>query len=333
MTRTALLLVLTASVALSGCLRGLSYHWGAKARIGYTLTDPADRKSPRDRFLRFEGKSRRGDGQAFEILPYFIYGGPFTIVYDVGIFDAERMAQSDGAIGCLELFDEAFFGDPMHTVDLCGRYVSGVSGGYQAFNSENSDQQFYPGALRLEARVSYDGTDLTYETRPEGAPIYNVVTTVASWTPIWPVLTSFGGVALNKRGVVDFDNIQLTDTMPLDTDVMGAVGWHLQESSRLACEGMYAIDGAAPDFALALAAVAGARAEYTDVLTLSAGLDVKIGKQVIRYTEKADRQLARAQGELQDSDAEGAFRRIGKGMRLEGLAFQRLYGLDFREQF
>jgi hypothetical protein len=69
------------------------------------------------------------------------------------------------------------------------------------------------------------------------------------------------------------------------------------------------------------------------VLTLSAGLDVKVGKQVIRFTEKADRQLVRAQGELQDSDAEGAFRRIGKGMRLGGLAFQRLYGLDFREQF
>jgi|GEM_PF-5494282 len=329
MTRALAALFLVLPLAAGSCIGGLFFKSGGKSRVAFVLTDPFDPRSPRDRFVRFQGQ--RDGGLAFEILPYFLFpDGPFEVTFDVGIFDPELVDESEDARGCFELFERDGFGDLSRTLDFCGRYVMG---GYQAFNSENADQQFYAATLRVEARVAWDGANLTYETRPEGDPTYDLVTTIP-YTPAQPFLPAFGAANLGKRGIVDFDDLAWTDTAPTDTDVLGGIGWNLQGSFQETFGALRDLDGATPDFASASTGLADARLQLGNAISLAGSLpDLKLGKQVIRLGERADRKLERAQAEVQDQDAEGAVKNTQKAVRLQGQAFQRLYGLDFRPQF
>jgi hypothetical protein len=326
--RAGLMLLLSLAVTASGCLHGLSYHMRARGRVSYLLSDPLDKKSPRDHYVSFQGTSRKG-GSAFEILPYFIYAGAFEITYQVGLFDPGHVAESTDAIGCLELFEYQNFGDPAHTVDLCGRYTAG---GYQVFDSENSDQRFYAGALRLEARISYDGANLSYETRLPGTVSWDAVTSF-SYAPLDPLLASLGGTSLYKKGSIGFDDFAITTTMPTDTTFEGAVGWHIQEAFHQEGSALRSLDGASPDFTTAAADLTASRSEIQLGIGASASLDLKLGKQVIRYLGRADRKLERAQQEVSSQDAEGAWKQTQKALRLEGQAFQTLFALDYRQQF
>jgi hypothetical protein len=326
--RVGLALLLPLAVTTAGCLHGLSYHMRAHAKVRYLLTDPLDKKSPRDHYVSFEGKSRKG-GAAFEILPYFIYAGAFEITYQVGLFDPGHVTESTDAIGCLELFEYQDFGDPAHTVDLCGRYTTG---GYQVFDSENSDQRFYAGALRLEARVSYDGASLSYETRLPGTVTWDAVTSFA-YTPVDPLLLSLGATNLYKKGSIGFDDFAITTTVPAASTTEGMVGWHIQEAFHQEGGALRNLDGASPDFTTAAADLASCRSELQLGIAASAGLDLKLGKQVIRYLGRADRKLERAEQEVAGQDAEGAWKQTQKALRLGGQAFQTLFALDYRKQF
>jgi hypothetical protein len=214
-------------------------------------------------------------------------------------------------------------------VDLCGRYTTG---GYQVFDSENSDQRFYPGALRLEARVSYDGANLSYETRLPGAGTWDAVTSFG-YAPVDPLLLSLGATNLYKKGSIGFDDFAITTTMPADTTFEGAVGWHIQEAFHQEGGALRSLDGASPDFTTAAADLSASRSELQLGIGASASLDLKLGKQVIRYLGRADRKLERAEQEVAGQDAEGAWKQTQKALRLEGQAFQTLFALDYRKQF
>jgi len=320
----ACLLLVAVSLGASGCIRGLFYKNGARSRLFAEPTIPGDRKSPKDYYVGFQGTKRQGGGTAFEILPYFIYGGAFTIEWVVGVFDALFAEESDGAIGCLELFEYDDFGNPDATWDLCGRYTAG---GYQLFNSENSDQLVYPSTLRVEARVVFDGLNLSYEARPTGAVTWDVVTSFP-FAPTMPLLPSLGGTELGKGGVVNFDSFAWTDTMPTDTTTLGAFGWHLQEAFKLEAEAFRALDGPSPDFSSAATNLSSASGQLSMAFGL-AGFDPKVARLVV----KGDRAVIRAGEEAQDQDQMGTVKNLQKAIRFQGQAFQRAFALDYRPQF
>ena len=326
---------LAALVALLGCsgfvvicVRPLYFRDGARAGFEYTLLVSGDRKSPRDYFFRLQGQ--REGGTTVAIAPFFIYPGPFSFEGLGGISDPALVGQSSDTVACFELFENGFFGDLAHTVDFCGRYSQG---GYQVFNSENQDQRFYPGVYVLEFLIVYDGSELSYSTRPPGAPSWDLVTSVPfGFTN--PLIPSMGGVGFHRRGVYDLLELSWTATMPLDTTPEQGCGWHVQEAYRFDLSALEKLEGAAPDFAGATADLGLARSELGLALDLAPDfLDAKIGKQTVRYLTSADRRLEKAEEKASRQDANGAVAQLLKSFRDQGAAIQVIFVLDFRDQF
>jgi hypothetical protein len=339
--RTTLSLVTTwlrhvaAAVALLGCcgfvvicVRPLYFRDGARAGFEYTLLDFSNRKGPRDYFFRLQGQ--REGGRTVAIAPFFIYPGPFSFEGTGGISDPDLVGESSDAVACFELFEEGFFGDQAHTVDFCGRYVQG---GYQVFSSENQDQRFYPGVYVLQFLVAYDGSQLSYSTRPLGATSWDLVTSVP-FTFDGRLIPSMGAIGFHKRGVYDLLELIWNATMPLDTTAEEGCGWHVQEAYRFDLSALEKLEGAAPDFAGATADLGLARSELGFALDQTPDfIDAKIGKQTVRYLTRADRRLEKAQEKASDQDANGAIIQLLKSLRDQGAAFQVIFVLDFRDEF
>lgn len=310
------------------CPPELRYRDGAVPGFEFRLVDPSDRRGPRDYFFRLRGQ--REGGTTVAIAPFFVYPGDFSFEGVGGISDLDLLEESSDAFACFELFEDGHFGDQAHTVDFCGRYTAG---GYQAFNSENQDQRFYPGTYLLDFRVEYDGAQVSYSTRPAGTATYDLVTSFSfDWST--RLLPSFGALGFHKKGVYDLLDVSWTTTMPTDTSVEDACGWHLQEAYRLDVQTLGRLEGASPDFAGATTDLGLARMELSLATGFAASLpDLKLGKQVVRLLGRADRRLERAQEEVVDQDANGAISQVLKSTRDQGLAFQTLYRLDFKGRF
>jgi hypothetical protein len=325
----AALAVLVASCAsFPGCARGLYHRDGARGFIAFVLVDPGDRKGPRDYFARLQ--AQREGGRTFGIAPFVIHPGPFSFQGVGGVSDPALIGPSTDGIACFELFERSFFTDPAHTVDLCGRYSSG---GYQAFNSENDEFRFYPAAYVLEFRVEYDGTDLSYLTRPVGAPAWDLVTTIPFAWDDW-LIPSVGAFNLHKKGVYDITAFDWTTTPPVDPTAEELAGWHIQEAYRFDFTAWRKLEGATPDFTGATADLGLARDQLALALAqLPDYVDAKIGKQTARYVIRADKRLEKAQREAFDEDEEGALGQLLRSVRDQGFAAQRTYQLDFRSDF
>jgi hypothetical protein len=320
--------LLAVSLAASGCIKRMVYKDGAVARVEYYLVNPNEPKGLRDRFVRFQAK--RDDAVRIEVLPFFVYQGPFEFNLTGGVSDPLLLDESLDGIACFELFEQGFFGDLAHLFDVCVRYTAG---GIQAFNSENDDDRFYPGVSLLDLRIGYNGTDVTFETRPKDTGTFDVVTTFPfSYTE--PLIPSVGVVNYGKGGVYDLLSASWTTTMPADTTIEQGCGWHIQEAYGLGWNAYAKLDGGSPDFTGAAADLAALRAEVVAGYGLTASfIDPKIGKQVARYLVKADRAVLRAQEEVADQDADGAIGQLFKSTRFQGLAFQKIFDLDFKAQF
>ena len=324
----ALAALLAVSLLASGCLKRMVYKDGAVARVEYYLVNPLDPRGPRDYFARFQAK--RDDAVLIQVLPFFVYPGAFEINLTGGVSDPQLLDESLDGIACFELFEQGFFGDPVHLFDVCARYTAG---GIQAFNSENDDDQFYPGVSLLDLRIGYDGANVTFETRPKDTGAFDVVTTFPfSYTA--PLIPSVGIVNYGKGGVYDLLAASWTTTMPADTTIEQGCGWHVQEAYGRGWNAFAKLDGGAPDFNGAAADLAAARTEIVTAYGLTPSfLDAKIGKQVARYLVKADRAMLRAQDEVADQDADDAIDQLFKSTRYQGLAFQKTFGLDFKAAF
>jgi hypothetical protein len=324
----AILLLLASCSGLLACPRGIYHVDGARGRIVFTPADPSDPNGPREYSLRLQ--AQREGGRTFVVAPFRIHPGAFWFQGVGGISDPSLIGASTDGIGCFELFDEEHFTDPVYTVDLCGRYVNG---GYQAFNSENQDQRFYPATYVLEFRVEYDGTDLSYLTRPVGAPTWDLVTEVPfSWNNY--LLPSVGAFNLHKKGVYDVVDLDWGTTPPVDPTAEDLAGWHIQEAFRYDASAWGKLEGVAPDFPGANADLGLARDQLSLALAqLPNYLDAKVGKQTSRYLIRADKRLEKAQREAFDGDAEGALGQVGRSLRDQGLAAQRTFQFDFRANF
>jgi hypothetical protein len=310
------------------CPKRLYLVDGARPGFVWQPLDPFDRRGPRDYFFRLQ--AFREGGRTIVIAPFYVYPGPFSFQGVGGISNLDLVDESTDAIACFELFEEGFFGDPLHTVDLCGRYTNG---GYQAFNSENQDQRFYPAVYLLEFLVEYDGDDLGYWTRPVGAPTWDLVTSVP-FAFDSRLIPSMGALNLHKKGVYDLRELTWTLTPPAAPTAEEASGWHIQEAYRFDFSALEKLEGDAPDFAGATADLGSARSELSLALDETPDfIDAKIGKQVVRYVTRADKRLERAQQEAIDEDADGAVSQLLKSLREQGNGFQGIFQLDFRELF
>src|SRR5512144_2939855 len=117
----AALAVLLLLPCAGGCIRKMVYRDGARTVVKYELVDPLQPKGPRDYFVRLEGQ--REGGLTINILPFFVYPGPFLVEGIGGISDLDLVDESTDSVACFELFEDGFFGDLAHTVDFCGRYT------------------------------------------------------------------------------------------------------------------------------------------------------------------------------------------------------------------
>jgi hypothetical protein len=311
------------------CVGQIYYRAGGRAVFTFRLVDPAaGKKGPRDYFFRLEGQ--REDGKTVAVAPFFVHPGPFWFEGVGGISDPGLVGVSSDSIACFELFEDGHFADPLYTVDLCGRYVQG---GYQAFNSENTDQRFYPGVYQLEFRIEYDDTNLSYYTRPLGSPTWDLVTAVPFGYET-RLVPSMGAVGLHKGGVYDLEELTWSTTPPDDWSAELGFGWHVQEAYRFDLAALDKLEGAAPDFAGAATDLATARSRLSLALPMTDDFaDAKIGKQSARSVIRADKRLERAQREATAGDANGALNHLLKSVKDQGIALQRAYRLDFRGQF
>jgi len=326
----ALAALLLLPLAAGGCLKRITYRNGVVVKIEYIPVNPLDPRGPRDRFARMQAK--RDGGKFVQVVPMFIYPGPFFFSLVAGVSDPALLEESADGIGCVEVFEEDFFGDLGHSFALCGRY-SASSGGYQVFNSENDDFRFYPGVSLVDLRIDYDGADVTLSSRPQGAPSYDVVTNFA-FDFDTRLLPSIGGFNFGKKGVHDLLDVDWSTTAPTDTTVDEGCAWHLYEAYRYDFSAFRQLDGGAPDFAGATTDLGLARNELSQALALTPGfIDAKIGKQVARYIVRADRKLEKAQEEVADQDADGAVNQLLKSVRDQGAAYQRIHVLDFKDMF
>jgi hypothetical protein len=324
----AIALILASCGGAIGCARGLYHRDGARGFIAFVLVDPGDRKGPRDYFARLQ--AQREGGRTFGIAPFVIHPGAFSFQGVGGVSDPALIGPSTDGIACFELFGQNAFTDPLHTVDLCGRYTNG---GYQAFNSENDDFRFYPAVYQLEFRVEYDGADLSYLTRPVGAPTWDLVTTFP-FAGEDRVIPSVGIFNYHKGGVYDITAFDWTTTPPVDPTAEDRAGWHIQEAYRYDFAAWRKLEGTAPDFTGANADLGLARDQLALALTqLPDYLDAKIGKQTARYVIRADKRLEKAQREAFDEDAGGALKQLLRSVADQGFAAQRTYQLDFRSDF
>jgi hypothetical protein len=324
----ALAALLVLPLAAGGCLKRITYRNGVVVKIEYIPVNPLDPRGPRDRYARMQAK--RDGGEFIQVLPMFIYPGPFFFALAGGVSDPELLDESVDGIGCFEVFEEGFFGDLDHSFALCGRYSAG---GYQVFNSENDDFRFYPGVSLVDLRIDYDGADVTLSSRPQGALSYDVVTSFA-FDFDTRLLPSVGGFNFGKKGVFDLLDVDWDTTAPTDTTVDQGCAWHLYEAYRHDFSAFRRLDGGAPDFASATTDLGLARDELSQALALTPGfIDAKIGKQVARYIVRADRKLEKAQEEVADQDANGATNQLLKSFRDQGAAYQSIFQFDFKDMF
>jgi hypothetical protein len=324
----ALAALLALPLLAGGCIKRITYKDGAIVKIEYIPVNPLDPRGPRDYFARLE--SKRDAGRAIQVFPMFVFPGPFLVTATAGISDPELLDESEDGIVCIELFEDGFFGDLARTFDLCGRYTNG---GYQAFNSENDDFQFYPGVSVVDLQIEYDGTDVTFSSRPQGDPDYDVITTFpfAHDTRLIP---SFGGFNFAKKGVADLLTVNWTATPPVDPTPEEACFWHIGESYRHDLWALENLEGATPNLPLAQGYLANSRTELASCRALTDDFfDAKVGKQTFRYLIRADKKLEKAEREVADQNPEGAISPLLKSLQDQGNGFRVGAALDFRDQF
>lgn len=324
----ALAALLVLPLLAGGCIKRITYKNGAVVKIEYIPVNPLDPRGPRDYFARIE--SKRDAGQAIQVFPFFLFPGPFLVTATVGVSDPELLDESEDGIVCIEMFEDGFFGNLARTFDLCGRHTND---GYQAFNSENDDFEFYPGVRVVDLQIEYDGADVTLWSRPGGGTDYDEVTTF-QYDYDTRLIPSVGGFNFAKKGVGDLLSVNWTATPPVDPTPEEACFWHIGESYRNDLWALENLEGATPDFAAAGTYLANSRTELADCLALTDDFfDPKVGKQTFGPLIRADKKLEKAEREAADQDAEGAISPLLKSMRDQGNAFRVAAALDFRDQF
>jgi hypothetical protein len=327
----ALGLLAALGLAASGC--GLLFRDRVSARRDFLLTNPLDKKSPRDRFYEFRGKKKTFDvldpPLGVAVAPLYLRQ-PFSVEAEAGIFDLDELAGSDGAVGCLELDEVGFYGIAGHFFVLCLQYLLAPLAGVNVYTPDEST--FYPGVNAGTLRMESDATTLDYLFQPRGSLTWDPIDSIAFDNADKAYFPSVGGAYLKKGGVVDFGYGDW-ETTPLASPTLAeAIGEAIEAAMQQLNRACYALDGAAPDFNIASTYIQNSFPEIISARTDLASLpDLKFGRQVLKKLDCLDSNAGKALNAVLDQRVDSAIKKIEKAERCGGDGLIRLR--DFKIQF
>jgi hypothetical protein len=272
-------------------------------------------KVPGDRYLAMRGRTAE-PGTAFVQAPPDTWA-PFDVSVRTGLFDPERMATADGARVCLELstVDFAVY------YDVCADYAA-ASGTWTVFAFHGAPATSLPGAVELagpeiELRTETDGTTLRFHAREAGAEDFAPVSELPFPPQASPLKAAVGGTNLRKGTVVGFDDPSYTSAgppLPLSAEADVAADTNACLLAGLAA--FLALDGAAPDFSAASAALADATLGLASARSGADSLAPSpTAKKVRRRLDAAGKSLAKADRDVAEERAERALGRLAKAGR------------------
>jgi hypothetical protein len=328
-SRFLLVFALVASLGLlPGC--ALIFTNSVKIRMEHRPTDPADRKSPRDYFVAFQGK-RKADPDCDTDCPFgvvvapFSLRPPFTIGAAAGLFDVDRREESQDALYCMEIDDVDDPIQPFGSVfwTICARYTGD---GTQIFADDSEGQidpgaaqTFYPGVTEVEFQIEADGTDLFLRGRERGPTIWDELASVPFTSPSGELLGTIGTSRLFKKGLVGFDSLDYVNTPaagalpPLESFVAD-----LERAIELQVQACAAIEGDSPD---GVSATNSLNLSFDFLESAVTSLDQlpeskerqKAGKRILQ----AEKKLLASIGQIEKLRYDPAIHRIQKGIRRE----------------
>jgi hypothetical protein len=207
-----------------------------------------------DRYLAMRGK-KTAPGIAFLQAPPDTFA-PFDVSVRTGFFDPQRMSTANGLRVCLELSSVDF--DPFF--DLCADYsAAGASWNVTAFHGPPA--VFLAGSVTLsgpeiELRTETDGTTLRFHAREAGETDWSPVAAMPWTDPGVPLKPSVGATNLRKGTTLGFDDPSYESApAPGPLDAAGQVASATQACLLRGLDAFLALDGAAPDFTSAAAAL------------------------------------------------------------------------------
>jgi hypothetical protein len=309
-----------AAVLLGGCKGVGGELSGVRTRratetvgSGAVVPQAAKTSLPKNRYFEFEAKKGKTATQGSVVMPCDLWL-PFRWEVTGGVFDLDRLGETDGAILGTELDGRGAWPPVIYYGISAEVSLGGLNAYAYTHNSSNSiGAHFFADATRLDFAIEADGALLLFLARRTGD---------SSWTTIathpFPVQTtalnpSVGVFNMDSKGRVGFDDFQLIFNGLSQTPLSAQ-----QEVARLIWEGsagiissLHGLDGGAPNFPTAEGALG------TSYLGLEAALlanesvtDSKIRKKAKSYLEKARKKVAKAQSSVADANAKKALERL-----------------------
>jgi hypothetical protein len=316
-------------VSASGCF--LLYRDRMALKRDFILVDPLDKKGPRDRFYEWRGKAKPTTMGGFGIgVAPIVLRQPFSVEAQIGVFDPGDLAASNEAIGCIEIDEEDLFG--IEFFNLCLAYLLAPTAGVQVFNSENDDNQFYPGVYGGTTRIRSDATTLYFDFQPLGASTFDTISTVPFDNPTLGYTPSIGATHVFKGGVIDFQDVRWTSTPKSNPAPVDQVAEALENGLSHLNEGCLFLDGVSPDFGNAGTEV---NTSFTYITQARGFLpllgDPKLERRVGAKIDCMDGNAAKALGAIGDLSVDGAIKRFERSIRCggEGLATLRNFKPEF----
>ena len=333
---------------LSGC--ALIFAQKVKLRLDHRLVDLLDKKGPRDRFVSFLGKKKTDPDclASFDaarcpvglaVAPFELRA-PFQLSLSAGMFDADRIAESENAVYCAEIDD---VGDPLPAFGsvfwfLCAR---GVSGGTQVFASDSAGmidpgvaQTFYAGVTEVDFQIENDGTDWSFRSRPRGSGLYDQLAQVPASAPSGELYASVGITNLYKKGLIGFDGITLSNTPEPAPTPEELFEQFVQDAVEAEMEACGSIDGAMPDFTLAgnllddsLVSLGEAR------LQLALLPDTKEIRKAGKRLDQSEKSLLGAMKKLDGAKIDPTGRKLRKAVQRQTDSLELVTGLGLRIDF
>jgi hypothetical protein len=301
MTRRSAALILLAMLAsggLSGC--ALIDANKTKLRLSHVPSNPADKKSPRDRFVEALGKAKDTDsgGFALALAPVELWA-PFTVELTVGIFDIDAREATLGSTACLELDAAENPGEPVAL--MCADFLQGLTQTRSNVDDGLVEEHF--AIFEVELQIEADTETLFFRSRERGAEVWAEVASVP-FAQTSGLLPGISVTDLLKKGRIGFDDFRLerTGVSPgpaTDTDAF--VG-HVESALLAWYDACVDLDGADVDFA-------GAQTELDAVLVSLGDAAVQLqGLPETKQTRKAAKRLTQA-----EKKTRSALSKIAKG--------------------
>jgi hypothetical protein len=326
-------LVVALGPSLAGCTLILREFVALKR--DYVLSDPTDKKSPRDRFAEWRGKKKPGfpGGPAFGIAVAPLYlRAPFTWDQTVGIFDPDELAGSADTSGCIELDEEGFFGDPGHFFFMCLDYLLTPSPGVRVRTNVDANEMFYPSVYGGVLRFAADVSTLSFQFQPLGASTFDTITSTAIVDPALQWFPSVGAIGLYKGGVMDFDDAHWSNTPPSSPTLEEQIAWGFEEAMRFLNEACTDLDGFVPDPVQAGADIQASFSYITQARSDIALLpDPRLARKTEAKLDCLDKNAGKALEQVGAGNVDRAIGKIEKGLRCggEGLVLLRDFRVDF----